>query len=102
MRKTTPAEAKDAVKASLPPRAVDDLMRAVALTGREVILLETPPGSSTYVPFVFASDHPDEERIIRLTDDYRQPDGTWILPEAVAWDGVISTPKTLRDYTPPR
>jgi hypothetical protein len=38
--------------------------------------------------FVFKSEHPLEERIVMLTDDYRAPDGSWILPEAVAWDGV--------------
>ena len=42
--------------------------------------------------FVYASEHPKEARIIELTDDYRAPDGTWILPEPLAWDGVETHP----------
>lgn len=42
--------------------------------------------------YVFASEHPKEERVIELTDDYRGPDGEFILPEPVAWDGVESNP----------
>ena len=38
--------------------------------------------------FVYASEHPLEERITELTDDYRLDHETFILPEAVAWDGV--------------
>lgn len=40
--------------------------------------------------FVYRSEHPYEERILELTDDYRDADGKFILPELVAWDGVIS------------
>lgn len=42
--------------------------------------------------FVFKSEHPLEERITVLTDDYRGSDGEFILPEPVAWDGVESNP----------
>jgi hypothetical protein len=43
-------------------------------------------------PFVFASEHPLEERIIELTDDYRDANGEFILPKPVAWDGVQTHP----------
>jgi len=42
--------------------------------------------------FVFRSEHPLEERIIELTDDYRDANGEYILPEPVAWDGVETCP----------
>jgi hypothetical protein len=42
--------------------------------------------------YVFVSEHPLEERTIELTDDYRGPDGKWILPEPIAWDGVKTCP----------
>ena len=40
--------------------------------------------------FVFRSDHPLEERIVVLTDDYRDERGDYLVPEAVAWDGVVT------------
>jgi len=42
--------------------------------------------------YAWASDHPLEERLIELTDDYRDAHGDFILPEAVAWDGVETCP----------
>lgn len=42
--------------------------------------------------FVFKSEHPLEERIIELTDDYRDANGDYILPEPIAWDGVETCP----------
>jgi hypothetical protein len=41
---------------------------------------------------IFRSEHPLEERLIELTDDYRDADGHFILPELVAWDGVETCP----------
>jgi hypothetical protein len=38
--------------------------------------------------YTFRSEHPLEERMIELTDAYRDDEGNFIPPEAVAWDGV--------------
>jgi len=38
--------------------------------------------------WTFKSNHPYEERIIELTDDYRDEHGDFIEPELVAWDGI--------------
>lgn len=38
--------------------------------------------------FTFKSDHPYEERIVWLTEDYADEWGDFIQPELVAWDGV--------------
>ena len=42
--------------------------------------------------YTFKSEHPDEERLIELTDEYRDQDGNFIQPESVAWDGVRTCP----------
>ena len=42
--------------------------------------------------WIFVSEHPYEERTLELTDDYRDQDGDFILPELIAWDGVITCP----------
>lgn len=43
--------------------------------------------------FVFASDHPLEERIVVLTE--KDAAGNWIIPPAKEWDGVESSPGLL-------
>lgn len=46
-------------------------------------------------PFVFASEHPLEERIFWLTDDYKLSDGSFLLPELLGWDGVVTEDPVL-------
>lgn len=57
------------------------------------------PGSPTRtlmnldgVWFTFKSNHPLEERIVELTDAYRDANGDFIPPELVEWDGVETCP----------
>jgi hypothetical protein len=45
--------------------------------------------------FVHVSAHPLEERIVELTADYRNADGTLLLPELLAWDGVQTCPDVV-------
>jgi hypothetical protein len=40
--------------------------------------------------YTWRSEHPLEERLVELTDDYRDENGSFIPPEPVAWDGVQS------------
>lgn len=42
--------------------------------------------------YTWASEHPLEERVIELTDAYRDANGDFIPPEPVAWDGVETNP----------
>jgi hypothetical protein len=37
--------------------------------------------------YTWKSEHPLEERIIELTEAYRDENGDFIPPECVAWDG---------------
>lgn len=56
-------------------------------------LCDRPLFTSGGQAWTFVSDHEKEERILVLTEDYRDPrTGEFIYVEAIAWDGVESCP----------